>query len=129
MIYLRIFLLLLLCLLLNGFPELKKFVSTGRLGCILSIDGTYASICSKINESAIKGDYLELVFDTHTAISSFTFYLIFQCESSSQSSTDVLTVSYVTGSGGYWYGFFEKFSDLLGNLPVTAVMSSSEWIP
>lgn len=112
---------------LNGFPELKKFVSTGRLGCIFSIDGTHASICSKIDESAIKGDYLELVFDTHSAISSFTFYLIFQCQASSQSSADGLTVSYVTDGGGYWYGFYEKFSDLLGNLPVTAVMSSSSW--
>lgn len=112
---------------LSGFPELKKFVSTGRLGCIFSIDGTHASVCSKIDDSAIKGDYLELVYDTHSAVSSFTFYLIFQCEASSQSSTDVLTVSYVTGSSGYWYGFYEKFSDLLGNLPVTAVMSSSTW--
>ena len=112
---------------LNGFPELRKFVSTGRLGCILSVEGTYASICLKIDESAIKGDYLELVFNTQSAVSSFTFYLIFECEASSQSSTDVLTVSYVTGSGGYWYGFYEKFIDLLKNLPVTAVMSSHEW--
>lgn len=112
---------------LSGFPELRAFVSTGRLGCILSIDGTSASLCSKIDGSAIKDDCLQLTFDTHSPVTSFTFYLIFQCAASSETSVDGLTVSYVTGKGGYWYGFLGKFYDLLHNLSVTAITASHEW--
>ena len=112
---------------LKGFPELKKFVSTGRLGYIFSGDNSRASICSKINESAIKDDYLVLDLDASSPVTSFTFYLIFQCAASRETSIDGLTVSYVTGSGGYWYGFLGKFYDLLHDLPVTAVTASKEW--
>ena len=112
---------------LNGFPELREFVSTGRLGCVFSFDGTNASKCLKIDRSAIKDDYLELSFDLDTSTTSFSFYLIFEYEASRETSTDILTVSYVTGSGGYWYGIYGKFYDKLTNLPVSAIMSSNEW--
>lgn len=112
---------------LNGFPELKDFVSTGRLGCIFSIDGSTATYCSKIDSSSIKGDYLELSFSLGSAVSSFVFYLLIQYESSQSTVSDVLTVSYVTASGTYWYGIFEKYLDLFSNLSVSAVMSSNEW--
>lgn len=112
---------------LVGFPELKKFVETGRLGCIFSIDGSNATKCTKIASSAIVNDYIELSFDAGQAISSFTFYLIFSYKSSTETSIDSLTVSYVTGSGGYWYGIYDKFHDLLTNLSVSAVMSSDTW--
>ena len=112
---------------LTGFSELREFVSTGRLGCIFSLDGSNATKCAKIDKSAIKDNYLELSFEAGTAVSSFTFYLVFEYNSSRETSTDILTVSYVTDNGGYWYGFYEKFYDLLRGLLVTAVMSSSEW--
>ena len=54
---------------LNGFPELKQFVSTGRLGCIFSADGTTATSCAKIDSSVVKGEYLELSFNVGPAIS------------------------------------------------------------
>lgn len=112
---------------LNGFPELKDFISTGRLGCIFSKDGSVADLCSKIDLSTVKGDYLELSFNAGEAVSSFTFYLLIEYESSRQTASDVLTVSYVTSSGGYWYGIYEKFLKLLTDLPVSAVMSSNQW--
>lgn len=112
---------------LNGFPELKDFVSTGRLGCILSVDGSTATSCAKIDSSVLKGDYLELSFEVDSAISSFTFYLLIEYAHSSETVSDNLTVSYVTSTGTYWYGIFEKFLSLLENLLVSAVMSSNEW--
>lgn len=112
---------------LNNFPELKSFISTGRLGCIFSKDGSVAHSCSKIDMSTVKDDYLELSFDAGEAISSFTFYLLIEYDPSRKTVTDVLTVSYVTSSGGYWYGIFEKFLNSFNNLSVSAVMSSSEW--
>jgi hypothetical protein len=112
---------------LNGFPELKTFVSTGRLGCIFSTDGSTATTCAKIDSSTLKGDYLELSFNTDSAVSSFTFYLLIEYESSRDTVSDTLTVSYAAPAGTYWYGIFEKFLDLLNNLPVSAIMSSSEW--
>lgn len=112
---------------LNGFPELKNFISTGRLGCIFSKDGSVADSCSKIDSSTVKGDYLELSFNAGKAISSFTFYLLIEYESSRETVSDVLTVSYVTSSGGYWYGIYEKFLNLLTNLSVSAFMSSNTW--
>jgi hypothetical protein len=112
---------------LNGFPELKDFISTGRLGCIFSKDGSVAHSCSKIDSSAVKGDYIELSFNAGEAISSFTFYLLIEYESSRETVSDSLTVSYVTSSGGYWYGIYEKFLNLLTDLPVSAVMSSTTW--
>ena len=86
---------------LNGFPELKEFISINRLGCIFSVDGSTATVCSKINSSAIKGDYVELSFDAGKVVSSFSFYLLFAYNPSRETTTDVLTVSYVTSSGGY----------------------------
>lgn len=112
---------------LNGFPELKDFISTGRLGCIFSIDGSKATSCLKIDSSNIKGDYVELSFNAGEAVSSFTFYLLIGYESSRTTVSDNLTVSYVTSSSGYWYGIFEKFLDSFTNLSVSAVMSSNEW--
>ena len=112
---------------LNGFPELKAFVSTGRLGCILSVDGTTATFCSKIDSSAIKGDYLELTFNVDSAISSFVFYLLIEYESSRETVSDILTVSYASSQGTYWYGIYDKYLDLLSNLSISAVMSSAEW--
>nr|WFQ89625.1 MAG: major capsid protein [Microviridae sp.] len=112
---------------LNGFPELKDFISTGRLGCIFSTDGSTATVCRKIASSDVKGDYVELSFDAGKPLSSFTFYLLIQYESSRETVSDVLTCSYVTSSGGYWYGIFEKFLDSFTGLPVSAVMSSNSW--
>lgn len=112
---------------LSGFPELKTFISTGRLGCIFSIDGTTATQCAKIDSSALKGDYLELSFTTDSAVSSFVFYLLIEYESAQTTVSDILTVSYASPSGTYWYGIFDKFLDLLSNLQVSAIMSSSEW--
>jgi hypothetical protein len=60
-------------------------------------------------------------------VSSFTFYLLIEYESSRDTVSDTLTVSYAAPAGTYWYGIFEKFLDLLNNLPVSAIMSSSEW--
>lgn len=112
---------------LSAFPELKEFISTGRLGCIFSVDGSAATFCSKIDSSAIKGDYLELSYTFGSAVSSFVFYLLIEYESSRQTVSDVLTVSYASPSGAYWYGIFEKFLTLFNNLSVSAVMSSNEW--
>ena len=112
---------------LNGFPELKEFISTGRLGCIFSADGSVATSCLKINSSAVKGEYVELSFDAGEPVSSFTFYLLIEYASSRETVSDVLTVSYVTSSGGYWYGIFDKFLKLFTDLSVSAVMSSSQW--
>ena len=112
---------------LNGFPELKSFVSTGRLGCIFSVDGTVATSCAKIDSSALKGDYLELSFNASSAISSFVFYLLIEYQSSQTTVSDTLTLSYAAPAGTYWYGIFDKFLDLFNDLPVSAVMSSNEW--
>jgi hypothetical protein len=112
---------------LNGFPELKSFVSTGRLGCIFSADNSTATFCSKIDSSAIKDDYLELSFNSSSDVSSFTFYLLIEYESSRTTVSDVLTVSYVTSSNTTWYGIFNKYLGLLSDLRVSAVMSSTEW--
>lgn len=112
---------------LKGFPELKQFVSEGRLGCIFSTDGSTATACSKIDNSTIVNDYIELSFNVEEAISSFVFYLLFEYQSSRETVSDSLTVSYATSSGRYWYGFFEKFLDLLTNLPVSSIMSSNLW--
>ena len=112
---------------LSGFPELKSFISTGRLGYIFSIDGSTATLCAKIDSSALKGDYLELQIDAGSAVSSFVFYLLIQYESSRTTVSDILTVSYAAPSGTYWYGIHEKFLDLLNNLLVSAVMASNEW--
>nr|DAX07558.1 MAG TPA: Major capsid protein [Microviridae sp.] len=112
---------------LVGFPELKDLVSTGRLGCIFSVDGSTATSCAKINNSALKGDYIELPFNAGSNVSSFTFYLLIEYTSSRETVSDNLTVSYVTSSNTYWYGILEKFLDLFNNLMVSAVMSSSEW--
>lgn len=112
---------------LNGFSELKTFISTGRLGCIFSTDGSTATFCSKIDSSTLKGDYLELSFNTSSAVSSFVFYLLIEYESSRDTVFDNITVSYASSKGTYWYGIFEKFLDLFNNLPVSAVMSSNEW--
>ena len=60
---------------LTGFPELESFISTGRLGCIFSVDGTIATSCAKIDSSTVKNGYIELSFNPGSAISSFTFYL------------------------------------------------------
>lgn len=112
---------------LTGFPELKAFISTGRLGCIFSVDGNLATSCMRIDSSAVKGDYLELSFDAGSAVSSFVFYLLIEYESSRETTSDILTVSYATSSGTYWYGIFDKFLNLFNNLLVSAVMSSNEW--
>ena len=112
---------------LSSFPELKSFVSTGRLGCILSVDGSTATICAKIDSSTLKGDYIELSFNTTSAVSSFTFYLLIEYESAQNTVSDILTVSYAAPAGTYWYGIFEKFLNLLNDLPVSAIMSSSQW--
>ena len=112
---------------LNGFPELKSFISTGRLGCIFSLDGSTATFCAKIDSSGLKGDYLELSFTTDSAVSSFTFFLLIEYESARDTVSDVLTVSYASPAGTYWYGIFEKYLDLFNNLSVSAVMSSNEW--
>lgn len=111
----------------NGFPELRSFISTGRLGCIFSVDGSTATSCAKIDSSAINGEYLELSFTSDSDISSFTFYLLIEYESSRETSSDILTVSYAAPSGTYWYGILEKYLDLFSKLLVSAVMSSSEW--
>lgn len=112
---------------LSGFPQLKDFVSTGRLGCIFSVDGSTATSCSKIDSSVLKDDYLELSFDAGSNVSSFTFYLLIEYVSSRTTESDILTVSYAAPAGTYWYGIFEKYLDLFSNLPVSAVMSSNEW--
>lgn len=112
---------------LNGFPELREFISTGRLGAVFSVDGSVATECLKIDRSALLDDSISLSFHVDSAISSFTFYLVFEFEPSRETSTDSLTVSYVTGSGGYWYGFYGKFYDLLTTLPIAAVMAQHEW--
>ena len=112
---------------LNGFPELKAFVSTGRLGYIFSVDGSTATTCAKIGSSALKDDYLELSFNTDSAISSFVFYLLIEYASSRDTVSDTLTVSYASPAGTYWYGIFDKFLDLLNDLSVSAVMSTNEW--
>lgn len=112
---------------LSSFPELASFISTGRLGCIFSADGSTATFCAKIDSSALKDGYLELTFNTDSALSSFVFYLLIEYQSSRDTVSDNLTVSYATSAGTYWYGIFDKFLDLFNNLPVSAVMSSSEW--
>ena len=112
---------------LNGFPELKEYARTGRLGCIFSADGSTATLCYKTGTDSIQDDYLVLPVPFNTPVSSFTFYLIIQYASSRETVSDTLTVSYVTPSGGYWYGIYEKFLTLFSDLPVTAVMDSNEW--
>lgn len=112
---------------LKGFPELKSFIDTGRLGYIFSSDGSTATFCGKIQSAQVEDDYISLGFDTKTKLSSFVFYLVFQYPEGHQTTSDVLTALYTTSSGGYWYGFLEKFYDLLSNLTVTSVMSSNEW--
>ena len=112
---------------LTSFPELKSFISTGRLGCIFSVDGSVATSCAKIDSSALKGDYLELSFNVDSAVSSFVFYLLIEYESSKDTVSDILTVSYAAPAGTYWYGIFDKFLNLFNNLPVSAIMSSSQW--
>lgn len=112
---------------LNGFPELKQFISTGRLGCIFSTDGTTATACSKIDSTTLKDDYIELSFKTDSAISSFVFYLLLEYESSRSTVSDILTVSYVTTASTSWYGIYDKYLSLFNNLLVSAVMSSNEW--
>ena len=112
---------------LTGFPELEAFVSTGRLGCIFSEDGTTASSCAKIDRSAIKNGNLELSFATASPLSTFTFYLLIEYQNIRTSVSDILTASYVGSGGITWYGVFEKFLDSFNNLLVTAVMSSNEW--
>ena len=112
---------------LAGFPELEAFVSTGRLGCIFSKDGTTADVCSKIDRSVIKDNYLELSFPTDSALSSFSFYLLIEYQNIRTSVSDILTASYVGSGGITWYGVFKKFLSSFNNLLVTAVMSSNEW--
>lgn len=112
---------------LKGFPELKSFVDTGHLGYIFSSDGSTATYCGRIQSVSIKDDYIELDFDTKTALSSFVFYLVFQFPEGRETTSDTLTALYTTSSGGYWYGFYEKFYDLLSKLSVTSMMSSNEW--
>ena len=112
---------------LSGFPELKEFLSSGRLGCIFSVDGSTATTCAKIDASTLKGDYMELSFDTESAISSFTFYLLIEYASSRDTVSDILTVSYASPSGTYWYGILEKYLNVFNDLSVSAIMSSSEW--
>jgi hypothetical protein len=112
---------------LTGFPELEDFVSTGRLGCIFSVDGKTATICSKIDRSTVKDGYLELSFTTGSPLSTFTFYLLIEYQNIRTSVSDILTASYVGSGGITWYGIFEKFLSLFNNLSVTAVMSSNEW--
>ena len=105
---------------LKGFPELKSFIGKGRLGCIFSVDGSVATSCSKIDASTVKGDYIELEFNATTQISSFTFYLVFEFPSGRETTQDGLTALYTTESGGYWYGFLEKFHDLLSKIIVSS---------
>lgn len=112
---------------LTGFSELEAFVSTGRLGCIFSADGTTADFCAKIDRSTIKDNYIELSFTTSSPVSSFSFYLLIEYQNIRASVSDVLTASYVGSGGITWYGVFDKFLNLFNNLLVTAVMSSNEW--
>lgn len=112
---------------LTGFPELESFISTGRLGCIVSTDGTTANICSKIDRSTIKDNYIELSFTTDSPVSSFSFYLLIEYQNIRTSVSDILTASYVGSGGITWYGVFDKFLNLFKDLLVTAVMSSNEW--
>jgi hypothetical protein len=112
---------------LNGFPELKEYARSGRLGCIFSADGSNATACYKIGITPIQGDYLVLPVTFSAPVSSFSFYLVIQYASSKETVFDPLTVSYVTSSGGYWYGIYEKFLPLLSNLRVTSVMASNKW--
>lgn len=112
---------------LTGFPELESFVTTGRLGCIFSKDGTTANLCAKIDRSAVKDGYLELSFAAGSPLSSFSFYLLIEYQNIRTSVSDILTASYVGSGGITWYGVFEKFSKLLNDLPVSAVMASNEW--
>ena len=112
---------------LTGFPELEAFVSTGRLGCIFSKDGTTATSCAKIDRSAVKDGYLELSFAAGSPLSTFTFYLLIEYQNIRTSVSDILTASYVGSGGITWYGVFDKFLNSFNNLLVTAVMSSNEW--
>lgn len=112
---------------LVGFPELKDFVSTGRLGYIFSKDGSTADICANIDRSAIKDNYIELSFSVGSAVSSFSFYLLIEYQNVRTSASDILTASYITSTGTTWFGIFKKFLDLFSNLLVSAVMSSTEW--
>jgi hypothetical protein len=112
---------------LTGFPELESFVSTGRLGCIFSVDGTTATDCAKIDRSAIKDNYLELSFTTASPVSSFSFFLLIEYQNIRTSVSDILTASYVGSGGITWYGVFDKFLNSFKNLSVSAVMSSNEW--
>ena len=111
----------------TGFPELESFVSTGRLGCIFSVDGTTATVCSKIDRSAIKGNRLELSFSTNSPISSFSLYLLIEYQNIRTPVSDILTASYIGSGGIMWYGVLDKFLDQFNNLSVSAVMSSNEW--
>lgn len=110
-----------------GFPELESFVSTGRLGCIFSLDGTVANFCGKIDSSAIKENCLELTFDAGTSVSSFTFYLLIEYPNGRTPETDILSALHVGSGGIKWYGIFDKFLDLFNNLSVSAVMASNKW--
>lgn len=112
---------------LNGFPELESFISTGRLGCIFSVDGTTATSCAKIDSSTVKNGYIELSFATDSPLSTFTLYLLIEYQNIRTSVSDVLTASYVGSGGITWYGVFEKFLNSFNNLLVSAVMSSNEW--
>ena len=112
---------------LAGFPELAAFVSTGRLGCIFSLNGNVADFCGKIDNSTIKDDCIELSFNAGSAVSSFTFYLLIEYQNGRTPETDVLSALYVGSGGIKWYGIFDKFLDLFNKLPVSAVMASNEW--
>ena len=112
---------------LTGFPELESFVSTGRLGCIFSADGTTANSCAKIDRSAIKDNYIELTYVAGSPVSSFSFFLLIEYQNIRTSVSDILTASYIGSGGITWYGIFDKFLNLFNNLLVTAVMASNEW--
>ena len=112
---------------LVGFSELESFISTGRLGCILSTDGSTATFCSKIDKSTIKDNYIELSFTTSSPVSSFSFYLLIEYENVRVSVSDNLTASYIGSGGITWYGIFDKFLDIFKNLSVSAVVASAEW--
>lgn len=112
---------------LVGFPELKEFVRLGRLGCIFSVDGSTATVCSKIDSTLIQDDYLVLPVTFDTSVSSFSFYLLIEYQNGRTPASDVLSALYIGSGGIKWYGIFDKFRNLFNNLPVSAVMASKKW--